>query len=175
MDVRVEEGRGRLFQIDGCLSDQVMPEKLTIPNGLAWNLQGDIMYFIDSPSREVRVFEFQVEAGRRGVLLKTIPFPTEWGTPDGMTIDQNDHLWIACWGGSAVVCMDPASGKLLAKVELPVPHVTSCTFGGNDLNTLYITTAMDRENLSGLAGSVFACQPGVLGLVPHGFQLIKTT
>lgn len=171
MDVAVEEGRGNLFRIASDLSDQIVLDTLTIPNGLAWNQEGNRMYFIDSPSREIKVFEFEAEVGKQGELLKRIPFPVEWGIPDGMTIDQNDHLWIACWGGFAVVCVDPDSGTLLATVELPVPHVTSCTFGGKTLDTLYITTARDRENLSGLAGAVFACHPGVAGMIPHSFHM----
>lgn len=171
MDTRGEKGRGKLFQIHDNLSEKVILGSLTIPNGLAWNQQGDRMYFIDSPSQEIKVFDFDAKSGQQGALSAVIPFSVEWGIPDGMTIDRNDHLWVACWGGSRVVCLDSLSGELVATVSVPVPHVTSCTFGGKDLNTLYITTAMDRENQSGFAGAVFSCEPGVSGLAPHAFQL----
>src|SRR5690606_23465196 len=91
------------------------------------------------------------------------------GAPDGMTIDADGNLWIALWGGSAVVCHDPATGKRLEKIELPAERITSCAFGGEDLGDLYITSARtglsdDELQQQPAAGGLFMVRPGVHGV-----------
>ena len=93
--------------------------------------------------------------------------------PDGITIDSEDFLWVALWGGSRVVRLSPG-GEVTAEVHVPVTQPSSCTFGDADLGTLYITSA--REGLSRrrlakepLAGSLFAARPGVTGSAPVSF------
>ena len=75
-----------------------------------------------------------------------VNIPEGTGSPDGMTIDCNDNLWVAQWGGGGVYCYNPYTGDLLTKIVVPAPHVASCAFGGDKLDTLYITTA--RAGLS---------------------------
>ncbi|BAC12890.1 SMP-30/gluconolactonase/LRE family protein [Oceanobacillus iheyensis] len=106
----------------------------------------------------------ELKEGRVVIDLKDIE-----GSPDGMTIDVNDRLWVALWGGSRVICVDPRLGKIVESITLPVSNVTSCTFGGPKMRTLYITTASegignDKFKLEPLAGSLFSCQVGVQGL-----------
>jgi sugar lactone lactonase YvrE len=91
----------------------------------------------------------------------------EKGLPDGMTVDADGCMWVAFWGGSCVRRYDPI-GHLMRVVELPVSLVTSCTFGGKDLDQLFITTASvglnDSERAAQpLAGAVFRVDPGVRG------------
>ena len=62
---------------------------------------------------------------------------------DGMTIDANGLLWVAHWGGFGVYVWSPSTGQLVDKIEVPVPNVASCTFGGKERNRLFITTAVD--------------------------------
>jgi sugar lactone lactonase YvrE len=92
------------------------------------------------------------------------------GKPDGMTIDTEGMLWVALWNGQGVARWNPYTGELLQQIELPVAQVTSCTFGGNDLQHLFVTTAkvglseaeMEKQSL---AGSVFVIENiGVKGL-----------
>ena len=66
------------------------------------------------------------------------------GKPDGCCMDDAGHLWVALWGGWGVVCFDPASGRILARIEVPTSNVSSVTFGGPDLRDIYITTAKVR-------------------------------
>jgi sugar lactone lactonase YvrE len=85
-----------------------------------------------------------------------------------MTLDAEGMLWVAHWEGSRVTRWDPQSGRLLETVDLPVERVTSCTFGGPQLATLFITTAShglqpDALVDQPLAGGLFAVQPGVTG------------
>jgi sugar lactone lactonase YvrE len=82
------------------------------------------------------------------------------GAPDGMTIDAEGKLWVALWGGNCVARFDPHSGRLLQKIIIPAPNVSSCAFGGENLEMLYITTARawmssDKLNEFPLSGGVF--------------------
>ena len=92
-----------------------------------------------------------------------------------MTIDENDQLWVGMWNGNAVLCFDPKSGTLIDKIEVPAHNVTSCAFGGENLDILYITTASldmtDQEKKEfPLAGSLFMVKPGVKGVKSNYFK-----
>ncbi len=92
-----------------------------------------------------------------------------------MTIDKDDNLWVAQWGGYGVYCYNPYTGELLKKIEVPAPNVASCAFGGEKLDTLYITTAragLSPEQLEKypLSGSLFYCVPGTTGVRPNYFK-----
>ena len=87
-------------------------------------------------------------------------------------MDRNGNLWIAMWGGHKVACYDPNNGELLAEVQTPAPQVTSCAFGGDNFDKLYITTArlgLSDEELEDypLSGGVFSCDVGVNGFEPY--------
>lgn len=70
-----------------------------------------------------------------------IAFTKEQGMPDGMTIDTDGNLWVAMWGGWSILCCNPYTGEIIDRINIPLSNVTSCTFGGRDMSTLYITTA----------------------------------
>ncbi|MGL4943628.1 MAG: SMP-30/gluconolactonase/LRE family protein [Thermoguttaceae bacterium] len=115
---------------------------LTNSNGLAWSSDGATLYHIDTPTREVVAYDVTSQAGdikRRGVVVK---FDNDTrGRPDGMTIDEDGMLWIAHYEGGCVSQWNPQNGERLAVVPLPHDRVTSCTFGGGDLQTLFVTVA----------------------------------
>ena len=94
-----------------------------------------------------------------------IEVPKEQGLPDGMCVDDEGMIWVALWGGGCVLRYDPATGKALQKIDLPCPNVTSCCFGGEALDELYITTAaiLTDTREYPLAGGVFKVRPGVSG------------
>lgn len=120
----------------------------TIPNGLDWNRDGTTLYHIDTPCQSVDAWEVSDEyrlSGRR----KVIAIPKEEGSPDGMCMDEDGHLWIALWGGGKVVCHDPADGRRLEEVLVPEPLVSCCCFGGPDGRDLFITTAQDVHGMGG--------------------------
>lgn len=159
-------GAGSLWRLgaDQAPAQQVLTD-LTISNGLGWSPDGRTAYLNDTPTRTVSAFDWSAETG----LTERRPFVTLGddveGNPDGLCVDAEGGVWVALYGGSAVHRYSP-EGSLDAVIELEPTQVTACTFGGADLDTLYVTTS--RENLSGdeqpLAGSLFACQPGVRGL-----------
>lgn len=154
-----------------------LSEKLTgisISNGIAWSIDGSLMYYIDTPTSEVIQFDYDLESGTIGNRKTIIKIAKEDGYPDGMTIDSQGMLWVALWDGFGVIQIDPSNGNILRKINLPVPKVTSCAFGGPDLDQLYITTAsveMTEEELIKypLSGSVFTANVKVTGLPPNHF------
>ena len=146
---------------------------LAVPNGLGWSPDGSRMYFIDSTWSEVREYPYDPTTGTMGEARSLIRFPEDGSVPDGMTVDAEGCLWIARWGAGCVVRVTP-EGAVVDRVDLPVSRVTSCTFGGEDLSDLYITTARadaTSGELAGepLAGGIFRCRPGVHGVPPVPF------
>ncbi|SFD65587.1 SMP-30/Gluconolaconase/LRE-like region-containing protein [Bacillus sp. OV194] len=120
--------------------------KVSTSNGLAWSPDHQYMYFIDTPTRKVVQFEYDLNSGHIENPIDVIYFAEDEGLPDGMTIDDEGMLWIAHWGGSKISRWHPKNGKQILSVPIPAFYVTSCTFGGKDLNELYITTARMENN-----------------------------
>jgi sugar lactone lactonase YvrE len=157
-------GAGALYRLDPGGGVSVVLDAVTISNGLAWTPDGRTAYYVDSPTQRIDVFDYDAEAG----LINRRPFVTvaeRQGLPDGLTVDCEGGVWVALFGGSAVRRYGP-TGTLEEVLDLPVTQVTACTFGGDGLEELYITTS--RENLpedqQPQAGSVFRARPGVAGL-----------
>jgi L-arabinonolactonase len=163
---------GTLFRIDADLSIHPMDAGFQLSNGMGWSPDDRTMYFIDSMPREIYAYDFDGASGgvaNRRVLVRVAE---EHGLPDGMTVDAEGFLWVAQWNGGRVVRYDP-DGKVERVVEMPVRRPTSCTFGGADLATLYITSGTMRMTAEELArepqaGHLFALETDVRGLPePH--------
>lgn len=140
------KGAGSLYCISEELAVEKKLENLTISNGMAWTKDQSGFYFIDTPTQQVQEFDFDTKTGSINFKRIAIQVPKKLGSPDGMCLDQEGMLWIAHYGGSGVYRWNPKSGELMDQIKLPVPHVTSCAFGGPNLDQLLITTA--QENLS---------------------------
>ena len=179
MDLECNKDSGSLYCIEKDLSVTQKLTGLTISNGLAWSLDGKRLYFIDSSTYKIECYLFNADMGTIAFEKTVINVPVNMGMPDGMTIDEEGMLWIAHWNGFAVYRWNPYTGGLLDKIPLPVPQVTSCTFGGENLDVLFITTAkvgLNEEQLLQypLSGHVFVAQPGVKGSVANKFGSINT-
>ncbi|SDL43373.1 Sugar lactone lactonase YvrE [Catalinimonas alkaloidigena] len=146
-------------------------EGLTCSNGLAWSPARSEMYFIDSPTLQVQCFDYDDATGDIAFKRTAVTFDADEGFPDGMTIDAEGNLWVAMYGGGQVFCHDPVSGKRLATVKVPTPQTTCPTFGGPNLDILYITTGAEgmHDEEDPLAGGLFAVEPGVKGVLPDRF------
>lgn len=149
-------------------------DKLTISNGLDWCTRRNKMYFIDSFDRVVKAYDFDPDSGKitNGKIIIAAKNGQE--SPDGMCIDREGMLWIAFWGGKRVGRYNPDTGEHLLDVKVPALHVSSCTFGGENLTTLYITTArkglsIDQLKQYPLSGSVFSCHTGIKGVAAPFF------
>jgi sugar lactone lactonase YvrE len=163
MSTEGASGAGSLYCLDTDLSVQTRLRNITCSNGLAWSPDHNILYYIDTARRNVAAFNYNLVDGaiKNGRIV--ISIPEVMGYPDGMTIDAEGMLWIAMWGGSQVVRYNPHSGKELCRIALPVSLVTSCTFGGDSLEDLYVTSAT-----TGLSSAALAEQPlaGSLFVIP---------
>lgn len=167
MGYQENHGDGALYSYQyGGLMHQMIDD-LSVANGLDWTSDGKTMYFIDSPTRKIGVYDINLDTAEIN-LRNYIDIPVT-GNPDGMTLDADDNLWVALWGGNCVIQLSP-EGRLLRKINLPVSKVASCTFGGKDLSTLFITTAswnIDED----LAGSVFSVETDTQGKPANLFKI----
>lgn len=174
MAIDERPGVGHLYRLDADGSVGRVLGGMTISNGLDWSDDGRVLYYIDSPTK--RVDRFDVEADGRMISQRRVAIDLvdrEPAVPDGMTIDADGFLWICLWDGWAVERYGP-DGKLDTRIEVPAAQVTSCAFGGPDLNELYITTAREGFPAGGRpdqphAGGVFRVRPGVRGRPSHRF------
>lgn len=167
-------GAGSLYRLEPRGHVERVLTGLSISNGMDWSADRRLMYFIDSPSYSVDVFEYDLGTGgirERRALCRIGDGDT---MPDGMTVDADGYLWVAVWGGSCVLRFAP-DGTPAGGVELPASQPTSCAFGGPDLRDLYITTASrelspEQRAREPHAGALFVCRPGPQGLPPHRFR-----
>jgi sugar lactone lactonase YvrE len=168
MSLKFKKGAASLYTVRPDGSYREVFGGVTISNGIIWSNNHKTLYYIDTPLRNVRAWDYNLETGDISNERIVVSIPESMGGPDGMTIDEEGKLWIALWGGNMVGRWDPETGELIGKVEVPAPNVTSCAFGGPDLDVLYITTAGGdnqkmKENFP-LAGSVFKVIPGIKGV-----------
>ncbi len=141
MSISGTPGAGSLYTLE---KDHTVSQKITgvsCSNGLAWSFDNKTLYYIDTPTRSVVSYRYDSQTGAISDKKVVNNGPKSDGYPDGMTIDTEGFLWIALWGGWKVARYDPATGKQYCQIQLPVSRVTSCTFGGDNLEDLYITTA----------------------------------
>lgn len=159
-------GKGTVWRLDPDGHCAAVIDSVTTSNGLVWSLDGSVAYYIDTPTLRVDAFTFDPDAGTFSDRRTVTTVPEGQGRPDGMTIDIEGGLWVAMFGGSSVRRYRP-DGEFDAEVDLPVTQVTACTFGGPELDTLYITTSsynLPRHHTQTAAGAIFAIKPGVRGL-----------
>lgn len=174
MAVSEAPAAGALYRLDLDGRVRRMLENVSISNGIVWSLDRDLMYYIDTPTREVAVFDYDDATGAIANRRVAARFPVGHGWPDGMTMDAEGLLWVAEWDGACVSRWDPATGKRARRIKLPVSRVTSCAFGGPGLDELYVTTAWsrldpDQRRAQPQAGGLFRLRPGVKGVPAFAF------
>ena len=164
---------GALYSFDGQSVTRLM-DGIRISNGLAWSPDYKTLYYIDTPTREVKAFDYDLSTGQIANPRVAITVPETLGWPDGMTSDTDGNLWIAMWGGAQVTRWNPQNGELLEQIALPAKNVTSCAFGGDDLNVLYITSArkgLEQADLTAYrhSGSLMRVQTKIQGMSTFEF------
>ncbi|KPV45868.1 hypothetical protein SE19_08010 [Acidiplasma aeolicum] len=163
MDINEKNPIGKLYKFEK--EPENILENVIISNGMAWSMDGSTMYYIDSPTRKIRVFNYDNINGEIISEGQSIDVSASPGVPDGMTIDSEDNIYVAFFGGSHVLKLNK-SGKILLEIELDAENVSCCTFGGDDFRTLFITTAFNGRN----GGGIYMFNNDVPGIKPDIFK-----
>jgi sugar lactone lactonase YvrE len=156
-----------------CLHTDLSVEKkfgpVTNSNGIMWSADARTMYYIDTPSKKIRAFDF--DNATSAISNERILWDTsaDASSPDGMTIDSEDRLWIAFCHGGKVVCFNPATQQVEQQIDFPCIETTACAFGGADLGDLYVTTGIKPGLTEEHAGRLFVCRPGAKGVPAFAF------
>jgi len=167
--------KGTLYVLNADHSFSAKRDGILVSNGLAWTADGKTMYYTDSGTKRVDAYDYNVDNGDITNLRTVIQLGEDDGFPDGMTIDKEGMIWLAQWGAFCVCRYNPKTGERLQKIDLPAAHTSACTFGGPNMDELYITTARSRiseEELNGpqkKAGSLFKIKTNTEGIPAYTF------
>jgi sugar lactone lactonase YvrE len=169
----LEAADGCIYRVAADHSFQAIEEGLVLPNGLAFSPDGGTMYVTEMWARRITAFDFDARSGAISRRRTLITVPDAEGYPDGLVVDSEGFLWSGHWQGFRLTRYDP-DGRRERIVEVPVPTATCMAFGGDSLETLYITTAkkgLTPEQLSRHpdAGDLFLTRPGVTGRLEPAF------
>lgn len=159
---------GALYRFDGDGRWQQMDAGFTVSNGLDWSPDSCTFYFVDSLPGIIYAYDFDLDSGAIARRRVFVQIPGNEGRPDGIAVDSEGFIWCAVWDGWCIRRYAP-DGRLERILYLPVPRPTSCAFGGEDLKTLYITSARVRLSAELLAqapysGSLFTYAADVAGM-----------
>ncbi|OZU88504.1 SMP-30/gluconolaconase/LRE domain protein [Virgibacillus indicus] len=175
MNMEGKSQRAALYCLDSKTGCRKVLSQVSISNGLCWSPDHRTMYYIDTPTREIVSFPYDLKNGTLGEKKAAVSFPAGQGVPDGMTIDVEGMIWVASWGGGHVSRWDPSTGKCLETIRVPASQVTSCTFGGENMDELYITSArvgLDEKALNNepSAGGIFRIKTKTKGLPAYKYD-----
>ncbi|MFJ8792833.1 SMP-30/gluconolactonase/LRE family protein [Streptomyces sp. NPDC102462] len=155
-------GGGTLSRVTGAGEVRTVLPSVTVSNGTGWSPDGRLMYYVDTPTRRIDVFDFDGEQALNRRPLAEIEEGA--GFPDGLTVDADGCVWVALWDGAAVRRYTPG-GVLDRVLTVPTARPTACAFGGTDLTDLYITTARTGLNTPHpLSGSLLVIPTAGKGL-----------
>jgi sugar lactone lactonase YvrE len=172
MDNAEVEIKGALYRFDPDHSCRLVRPGAFISNGLGWSPDNRTMYYADSGKGNIYAFDFDLPSG--AIAYERVFAALEQGSPDGLTVDAEGYLWNAVWDGWRVVRYAP-DGTIDQEIRMPVQRPTSLSFGGPDLDVLYVTSASinlppETRQVQPLAGGVFAIYAGVRGLPEPRFR-----
>jgi sugar lactone lactonase YvrE len=168
-----QPGTAALYRIDAERAVTQVLDGVSVSNGIDWSPDRSTMYYVDSDTRRIDVFDTDPDDGHVSGRRPLVEIEVPGAVPDGLTVDAEGFLWVALWDGARVRRYAP-DGRLDREVLLPADRVTSVAFGGPGLDALYVTTATDRLSAAQLArqplaGSIFVHDPGVRGRPPNAW------
>ncbi|MFV0413919.1 MAG: SMP-30/gluconolactonase/LRE family protein [Oscillospiraceae bacterium] len=168
MHREAKPGLAALYQIGRGGSCRQVFGGVTVSNGLAFSPDNRFLYYVDTPCGFLYRFDFDLATGALENKTPLIDYRNEPGSFDGIAVDSQGSIWAAHWGGFGVSRWDPATGRKLGFVSLPVPNATCCCFAGEGLTDLIITTGTGRDaalkQQYPLQGSLFVCRTDTAGL-----------
>jgi sugar lactone lactonase YvrE len=179
MQIDGQGTKGNLYALQSdWKSPHILRQHLKIGNGIAWSPDHSTFYLADSKERNILAFDYELETGRITNPRTAFRIPNGVFVADGMTTDQEGMIWLALWDGFRITRWNPKTGMMIEFIDLPAPRVTSCTFGGTDMDELYITTArtgLDEATLNKYpeSGSLFRVKTQTKGM--PSFRFKKTT
>jgi sugar lactone lactonase YvrE len=151
MDMDEKSASGNLYSLEAGKQPRKLLDGIRISNGLAWSPDYKTFYYIDTPTRQVRAYDYDLETGNISNPRVAVEVPAAMGWPDGMTSDLEGRLWIALWGGARLSKWNPLTGNLEAEIPIPALQTSSCVFGGTRRDILYVTSARVGLDESALA------------------------
>ena len=163
-----DEPGGSLYRLDADESMHTMETGLTISNGIGWSPDHKLMYLTDTPRHMIYVYDFDAATGAIANRRPFIFTPEDEGVPDGLAVDSQGFIWSVRWSGWKITRYDP-TGKAEREIHLPVQFPTSCAFGGEHLDELYITSAWtalteEQKQQQPYAGDLFRVKMDIQGL-----------
>lgn len=167
------EANSSVIRITPDLRVDTLLTQVSCANSTCFSQDGKTMFFADTPDREICVFDYESKAGVLTNRQVRASFDEDFGLPDGSCVDSEGGLWNAVWEGHKVVRVAP-NGQIDQVINIPTWKPTCCTFGGEDLETLYITTSRlfsteDQIAAEPGTGGLFAVNPGVKGITDTHF------
>ena len=150
-----KEGDATLYCLDEKQEVTVAYDRVTNSNGIIWSLDGETVYYVDTPRKNIIAFDYDPATGALSKDRSVVDLGHMDSSPDGMTIDSEGKLWVAFCHGACVRRYCPESGDELQIVEIPALETTAVAFGGNDLSDLYVTTGIHKSEVEEHAGKLF--------------------
>lgn len=168
---------GGLFSITAGEKPLRLMSGKKVPNGLAFSRDNKIMFHTDTFSQTIKAYAYDEKTGSIEYLRDVVKIPEELGSPDGMTISDDDTIFAALWGGGAVAVIDTKKGEITELIKLPVLHVTCCAFGGENLDELVVNTSSIDSPIEQYpdAGKIFKLNVGKKGKKTDRFDLKEET
>lgn len=175
MELNTKQYAANLYMINAKGEASLKLDSISISNGIVWSADKKTMYYIDTPTQEIKAYNYDDVSGNISNERVAVKVVDSLGSPDGMAIDEEGMLWVGMWGGSSVTRFNPNTGKMISQIEVPAANVTSCAFGGKNLDTLFITSASlymseDNQKKYPNAGGLFKAVPGVKGVKSNFFK-----
>jgi sugar lactone lactonase YvrE len=177
------EALGRLYRVDSDGTTVPIADGFICSNGPSFSPDGRIMYHTCSHERLINAYEIDLESGQAFNRRLFAQIDPSNGVPDGSTVDSEGYLWSTHWGGWRITRYAP-DGSIDREIEMPVKNITSCAFGGESMDILFVTTAsiefdknrwvfMDKAGFDAapMTGGLFAIDVGVRGLPESPFDV----
>ena len=167
--IPIKDNIGKMYRVDTNRKISIIEEGLGIPNTFVWSPDNNNFYFSDTLKGTILSYNFELENGELSNKKELASFNR--GHPDGSTIDTDGCIWNCRWGGSCIVRFTP-NGQVDQIIEMPVENITNCIFGGQDMKTLFVTTASNEgKNKNELDGSLFSINLNYQGLEDNKSKL----